>query len=168
MRNGLATPKRGAKGGFVPLWVLVIVFLALLFAPIPYLYGPVICAEPLVYPGKYKPCPKEGDIGWSPSIAKRIWWKITKPAEERAQPDAEGKACGGLHPEGVDMSCPTGYICQVDPNGPLDTPGKCTKIEGKACGGFGGETGEFACPKGYKCKYPEPIYPDAGGKCVKI
>lgn len=119
------------RNGFVPLWILVIAILALLFAPIPYLYGPVICAQPLVYPGKYKPCPKEGDIGWGPSIAKRIWWKITKPeaepTEERKVPDdIEGKFCGGIAANLPENQCPKGYECQLDGNYP-DAGGKCVR-----------------------------------------
>lgn len=160
------------RKGFVPLWILIIALLALLFVPIPFRYGPTLCfPAPCPSSDKCPPCPKEGDIGWNPSIAKIIWWKITQPEEEPTTETVypEGKPCSGNAAPlpGENTSCPVGYTCQVDVNGPLDAPGKCTKIEGKFCGGIAANLPENQCPTGYECQL-EGNFPDAGGKCVKI
>ncbi len=115
------------RNGFVPLWVLVLVLLALLFAPIPFRYGRVICAQPLVYPGKYTPCPKQLIIGWNPSIAQILYKRIR--VQNLGKPetnDIEEKFCGGIAANLPENQCPKGYNCQLEGNYP-DAGGKCVK-----------------------------------------
>ncbi len=123
------------RNGFVPLWILVIIALALLFVPIPFRYGQVLC-EPCqsnLPPEQCSKCPMEGQIGWGPSIGKRILWAITKPEAEPAEEkktseDAEGKFCGGIAANLPENQCPEGYKCQLAGNYP-DAGGKCVKAK---------------------------------------
>ena len=114
------------RNGFVPLWILVIIALVLLFAPIPFRYGVVACipCPPNLGPNQCPKCPMEGQIGLGPSLAKRIWWMVKKLEAE----PAEGKFCGGITANIPKNQCPKGYKCQLEGNFP-DAGGKCVKAK---------------------------------------
>ena len=58
------------------LIVIGIVALVILFAPIPYRYGPISC-QPCITPAIDSCyCPKEGDWGFHPSLIVQVYYKL--------------------------------------------------------------------------------------------
>lgn len=98
-----------------------VLLLAALFVPIPFRYGQVLC-EPCQPDLPCKPCPKEGDIGWDPSVAKIVWSKITKPEVEPAEqiPPPQGDTTSYVCPKNNHIDCmpivhpKRAYQCEKD------------------------------------------------------
>lgn len=66
------------------LWVLLVLLvsgLIILFAPIPFIYQEqVLCSpcDPTIPRSQCLKCPQKGDIGWGPSLFRRMIWGINK------------------------------------------------------------------------------------------
>lgn len=132
MRNGLTTPKRRAKGEFVPLWVLIIAFFVILFAPIPFRYEIVNCAQPLRYPDQSRPCPGGLILGWSPSIAqglyKRMQIRNMEPPEDTTPTPPSSQQFVGA---GCKLGGCNSEICQNEDEETMASP--CVIVPGFGC-----------------------------------